>query len=55
MKFFESLVFLLYRLNSFFQFIDREIEVVPVVIAVGDIPLAIRQFKDHTKEGSDSS
>lgn len=49
MKFFEGLIFFLHRTDGFFQLAHWQIGVVPIVIAVGDVPFTAYQVENDTQ------
>ena len=49
MQFFEGLVLLLHRMDCFFQLADGQVEVIPIIIAIGNVPLAVFQFEDYAQ------
>ena len=42
-------ILLFYRSDGFRQFTDRKIEIIPVSIAIGNVPLPVNQFEHYAK------
>ena len=55
MKLLKAFILLLHCTDSLFQLPDRQVEIIPIIIAVGHIPITITSSNTTRSEGSDSS
>lgn len=51
MKFLKAFILLLHCMDSLFQLPDRQVEIIPIIIAVGHIPITVYQLKHNAERG----